>query len=394
MGSALALVGLVGIYLLFNFLPIHKFRKLDSCELDRYVTAVEDSSAEPFRFIADKFNTHSIVFLGELHKREQDLRFFRGLIGYLYREKHVTIIGWEFGSTIDQKEADSVVNAATFDRRKAIGILRNNYYAWCYEEYLGIFEEVWKMNREIKNGMDKIRFLQLNQPYIPRRLFSPIDSIRREEQKFNLDNVLPGIVENEVINKKKKILIYCGLHHSLTKFHTPKLLFLKDFGRGSQYLYEKYPGQVCQIDLLAPFPSRWALLIGSFDRGNVYPFCGVFNQMYDSLKRPFAVSSDNPIFSNLRDYNSFYAFDSWKGVKLSDFCDGVIMIASFDSIKPVHIIKDWVVDEKELQEVKDILREREANQINTINDLYRYIDPEASLNSIKAIHNLKPFSRP
>ncbi len=205
---------------------------------------------------------------------------------------------------------------------------------------------------------------------------------------------MPNIVENEVIEKKQKILIYCGLHHSLTKFHTPKLFFLKDFGRGGQYLYKKYPDQVCQIDLLAPFPSRWALLSGSFDRGNVYPFGGVFNQIYDSLKRPFAVSSDNPIFSNLKDYNSFYAFDSWRGVKLSDFCDGVIMIASFESIKPVHIIKDWVVDEKQLQELKDILPQRDANQINTINDLYRYIDPEASLNSIKAIHNLKKFSRP
>lgn len=70
------------------------------------------------------------------------------------------------------------------------------------------------------------------------------------------------------------------------------------------------------------------------------------------------------------------------------------MIASFESIKPVHIIKDWVVDEKQLQELKDILPQRDANQINTINDLYRYIDPEASLNSIKAIHNLKKFSRP
>lgn len=171
MRIVLALVGLIGLYLFFNFISTHKLRKLDSRELDRYVAAVNDSSANPFRFIADKFNTHSIIFLGELHKREQDLRFFRELIGYLYREKHITIIGWEFGSVIDQKEADSLVNAATFDRKKAIGILRKNYYAWCYEEYLNVFEEVWKINREIKNDKDKIRFLQLNQPYIPRRLF-------------------------------------------------------------------------------------------------------------------------------------------------------------------------------------------------------------------------------
>jgi hypothetical protein len=390
----LTAVGVVGLYLLFNLLAFHKPRKLDSRELDRYVAAVNDSSSDPFRFVADKFDTHSIVFLGELHKREQDLHFFGELIGYLYREKHLRIIGWEFGSAIDQKDADSVVNAPTFDRRKAIGILRNNLFDWCYEEYLKIFKEIWKINRETPNDGDKIRFLQLNNPYVPRKLFSRVDSIRRQDLKSTFDNFFPGIVENEVIKKGQKILIYCGLHHSLTKFHTPKLFFLKDHGRGGQYLYGKYPNQVYQIALLMPFPSRWALLSGSATRGSVYPFDGVFNQMYDSLKRPFAVGSNNPVFANIRDYNSFYEFDSWRGVKLSDFCDGVIMTASFDSIRTVHAIKDWVVDEKELQEVKDKLPESDASQIKTINDLYRYIDTGASINSIKMMHDLKPFYRP
>ena len=79
---------------------------------------------------------------------------------------------------------------------------------------------------------------------------------------------------------------------------------------------------------------------------------------------------------------------------MSDFCDGVIMTASFDSIRTVHAIKDWVVDEKELQEVKDKLPESDASQIKTINDLYRYIDTGASINSIKMMHDLKPFYRP
>jgi len=387
-------VGVVGLYLLFNLLAFHKPRKLDSRELDRYVAAVNDSSSDPFRFVANKFDTHSIVFLGELHRREQDLHFFRDLIGYLYKEKHIRIIGWEFGSAIDQRDADSVVNAATFDRRKAIGILRNNMFDWCYEEYLDIFKEVWKLNREIPNDRYKIRFLQLNNPYVPRKRFSRVDSIRRQDQKSTFDSFFPSIVENEVIRKGQKILIYCGLHHSLSKFHTPKLFFLKDHGRGGQYLYEKYPGQVCQIALLMPFPTRWALLRGSVTRGSVYPFDGVFNQMYDSLKRPFAVGSDNPVFANIRDYNSFYEFDSWRGVKLRDFCDGVIVTASFDSIRPVHAIKDWVVDEKELREVKDMMPESDAIQIKTINDLYRYIDTGASINSIKMMHDLKPFYRP
>ena len=239
------ILGILLLYILFNLNILYKTKPLTPEKRNSMVTAVIKDRTDPFRFIADKFDKHTVVFLGELHKRKQDLVFFNNLIPYLYREKKITIIGWGFGAAEYQLEADSVVTAYEFDRKKAIVIMRKSMYDWCYEEYLAIFNTIWQLNKSIPAGMEKIRFLQLNKPYNPRRLYSSDPGIRQEEAKRNFDNTLPGIVEKEVIQPNKKILIYCGLHHSLTKFRTPKFLFIKDNGRAGQQFYEKYHKKYC-----------------------------------------------------------------------------------------------------------------------------------------------------
>ena len=268
-------------------------------------------------------------------------------------------------------------------------------YYWCWEEYLDIFKTIWQLNKSINQPDEKIRFLQLNRPYNPKLLNSPDQNISLEERKKgNFDNTLPGIVEKEVILQNKKILIYCGLHHSLTKFKTPKFFFIEDKGRAGQILYEKYPDKIFQICLLAPFPPRWYLYKEITHNQNykfVYPFDAVFNQLFDTLKRPFAVNSGDPVLAKLKDYNSFYAFDTWSGIKLKDFCDGIIMLNSFDKIEPVKFITDWITTEEELNEVKNVLPVEDARQIKSILDLINYINPTVDINGVREFHNLNKF---
>lgn len=157
-------------------------------------------------------------------------------------------------------------------------------------------------------------------------------------------------------------------------------------------MFNKYPDKVCQLWLVAPFPQRWWMykeITKSKDIQFVYPFEGVFNQLYDSLKKPFAVNSSNPIFSDVKDYNSFYAFDKFNGIKLKDFCDGAIMLAPFDKIEPVRVISNWVTNQKELDEVKNILPNADAKQIITFQDLMNYIAPTKGQEAIKKPHDLK-----
>lgn len=389
------IVVLLLLYIFFNLSPFHKTKALSQTEIKTYLKYIDTNNSEPFKYVADKFNNHSVVFIGEIHKRKQDLEFLSKLIPYLHDTKGINIIGWEFGAAEYQKDADSIVTASEFDRAKAISVMRKSMYYWCYEEYLDIFRTIWLTNKTITQDNEKIRFLQLNRPYNPGLLNSKDKNLSLEERKKgNFDNTLPLIVEKEVLQQNKKILIYCGLHHSLTKFKTPKLLFLKDNGRAGQKLYEKYPGKIFQIDLLAPFAPRWWIyneIASKKDNKYVYPFDAVFNQLYDNLKTPYAVNSSDSIFSNLKDYNSFYAFDKFNGIKFGEFCDGAIMLTSFDKIEPVDIIPDWVTTEKELGLVKSILPEDDAKQIKTIQDLMNYINPTANQKEIKKFHSIKKF---
>ena len=389
-----SIIVLLLLYIFYNLNLFHETKAISQAAIKSYLQHI-DTSSSPLKFVADKFDNHSVVFLGEIHKRKQDLDFFCKLIPYLHETKKINIIGWEFGAAEYQKDADSVVTASEFDRKKAISIMRNSMYYWCYEEYLNVFKTIWLTNKTITQDSEKIRFLQLNRPYNPKLLNSKDKNVRLEEQKKgNFDNTLPPIVEKEVIRQNKKILIYCGLHHSLTKFKTPKFLFLKDNGRAGQKLYEKYPDKIFQIGLLAPFPPRWWIYNGLTHRDNnkyVYPFDAVFSQLYDTLKRPFAINSNDSMFANLKDYNSFYAFDTWSGIKLKQFCDGVIMLNSFDEIEPVAIIPDWIPTEKELNEVKEILPLEDAKQINSVRDLLNYINPSNDINVVKEFHDLSKF---
>ena len=345
--------------------------------------ALNSLKSDPYYFVADQFDTHDVVFIGEMHKIKQDLDFFSKLIPYLYQKKKINIIGWEFGAAIYQKDADSVVNAPTFDRKKAITILRRSNFRWCYNEYLEIFHTIWQINKSVINFGERIRILPLNAPNIHRKRKSNDTATRNAKAKMYFDNFFPPIIEKKVLDKDQKILIYCGLHHSLTKFYTPKFLFLKDSGRGSQYLYKKYHGKIFQIIMSPPLPPRWWLFKSSQSAG-IYPFDGVFNQLYASLKLPLAINANTRSFSEVKDFNSFYEFDSWNGIKIKDFCNGAIMIASFKDIVPVHLIKDWVTSQQDLDEVKSVTIPAETKNILAQQDFYNYIAPEDNGTAIKS----------
>lgn len=382
------------IYVVFNLSSFHSATKLSQDQIVNYLSELDSSQSNPFSFVAEKFDTHSVVFLGENHYQKQDLEFFNQLIVHLYQTKHINLIGWEFGAREYQSDVDSIVTAADFDRAKAISVMRRSLYFWCFEEYLSVFETIWRLNKSIDDPKEKIRFLQLNKPYNHSKWYATDKQIMLEERKVNFDNILPGIVEREVIEKNRKILIYCGIHHSLTKFKTPKFFFMKDNeGRAGQRLYAKYPNEIFQIWLGAPFMERMAFYKHFTHKpvNSVYPFDGVFNQLYDTLKRPFALSSSNPAFANIKDYNSYYCFDSWAGICLSEFCDGLIMIESFDTIEPVRVIPDWITSEQDLNEVKSTLPENEAKDIHSIQDLIDYIGSNSDLNDFNKQHQLTKF---
>ncbi len=331
-----------------------------------------------------------------MHFRRQDVEFFNNLIPYLYHTKQIRKFGWEFGAMEFQNEVDSVVNANAFDRAKAIAIMRQSLYYWNFEEYLQVFKTIWEINSQCKNPEERIKFLQLNHTYVEKKFQSRDTAVSFPERVVKgFDRTLFNIVDTAVMQKNDKILIYCGLHHAFTRYRTPFLFFKKNGDiRGGEYLYNKYPDKVYMASFCFPSPNKWFLLESAMSDGFppfVYPFGGVFNQIYDKYQKPFAVDVSNPVFGNIKEYQSWYAFDALSGIQLKDFCDGYIVLNSFSEIEPVHYIEDWVTNEGDLSEVKNTLLPEYAATIKTKEDLLEYMQQQSGRVNIKQWHALPEF---
>lgn len=360
-------------YVLFNTHWGKKYRRVKEAELRRYEDYLDDHISEPLPFVSQQFRTHDIVLIGEIHRRKQDVEFIRALIPYLYEHNGITYFAWQFGASDFQSEVDALVNAPEFDERKAIRLMRRWTYFWNYQEYLDIYRVIWRINDEIPPGREKIRFLQLGSDYIERKYGSPDRSVRkRERNRFAYNKKMAEIMEREVLSKGKKALWYSGIHHAFTMYRQPRFFF-RQFQRGGNVIYDRHPGRVYSISLHLPVPSRVSqfkeeVIRLPFATKYFYPFGGVIDKVYSQRKKSFAFDAHSSPFGKLEDDYSYYSVDRWRGLQLKDFCDGYIVLCSFEEAEPVTQIKNWIPSQVEFEEMKKTLLPVHASLTKSIPD--------------------------
>jgi hypothetical protein len=381
LGAVIGLLLLIILgYVLYNTPFKAKYRSLTENELKVYTDYLDTTISEPLQFVSDKFRAYDIVLIGETHRWKQQVVFVKQLIPFLYERNHVTVVGWEFGPSNFQAQADSLVSAREFDERAAIHLMRLSNWGWNYQEYLDICRTVWQVNRTIPSREEKIRFLQLGSDLNERKLESPDPKVRMQERiRFPYDKKMADIMEREVIQKGKKGLWYSGLHHAFTKFRQPMYFFRVQRGtdqRGGNYLYKKYPNRLYMIALHPPVPSRWVLLAElTHSEWQLYlPFGGVLDALYEKRKKAFAFDNGRSPFGNLEDNYSYYSLDRWGSLKLKEFCDGYVVVSSFQEAEPVARIDQWIASEAELKEVKERMTPETANRIQTAQDLVNMLE--------------------
>jgi len=118
------LIFLLGAYGVFNTPFARKYKPLTDTDLTQFSEYLGTHTSDPREFVSEQFRTHDVVLIGEMHRRLQDVEFVKNIIPYVHERNHVTVIGWEFGASDFQGEVDSIVNAARFDEKKAICIMR------------------------------------------------------------------------------------------------------------------------------------------------------------------------------------------------------------------------------------------------------------------------------
>lgn len=388
------IVLLLVIYIAFNTPFASKYKKLSAAELQGYLNYLDTHVSDPLQFVGEKFDRYDVVLIGEMHRRKQDVEFVKKLIPYLYSQKGVTVIGWEFGASDSQSEVDSLVNAPEFDEKKAIGLMRRFEFEWDFQQYLDIYRIVWELNRSIPPQKEKIRFLQLGSDLDERKLRSPDPAVSRmEAQRYGYDRKMADIIEREVLLKGKKALWYSGLHHAFTRYRQPALFFKHGEPRGGNVLYDKYPGRVFLVTLHLPTFGRWILLgevvplLHSFVWKFYYPFGGVIDKVYERRRQPFAFDTRESPFGELEDNYSYYSFDRWGALKLKDFCDGYVVLCSFEEAEPVSPIKDWITSSDELEEVKVRMTPERAAGFHDIPGFLDFLERDIP-QTIRSIHDV------
>lgn len=201
----------------------------------------------PEDYVISKFQDHDIVFLGEFHRIKHDPELVQALIPRLYKAG-VYNLGFEFGAVEDQAEVDRMLSAPVYDLAIARKSLFHTLPVWGYKEYLDVYRAAWRLNHSLPPGAPRFRVVNLNLTY-------------PAEKKVDDDAYMAKVVLEQIVSRKQKALVYCGMHHAFTRYHQPrydfekgKLLGMNDQRMGN-LVYQKIGNRAMTIFLHSPWVS-------------------------------------------------------------------------------------------------------------------------------------------
>jgi len=186
------------------------------------------SQLKPEDYVVSKFSDHDVVFLGEMHSVRENLEFLQRVIPRLYQTGVYNLV-YEFATYRDQARIDALINADTYEEATALEILWLCCdLKWVTQEYADVFKAAWKLNHGLPKGARRFRIVgaarsdvDLDGSPLPRG--TSTNGLRDGESllnHFDADNFFwAQVIENEVLSRHEKALVYCGVGHSYTRLY-------------------------------------------------------------------------------------------------------------------------------------------------------------------------------
>ena len=289
-------------------------------------TDFENNAQDPYQYVLNEFNNHDIIFLGENHRIRNDLLFMQKLIPMLY-DIGIRNMGFEFALNKDSLLIKEVItNKDFFDQEKANQIIFNLSPYWGFKEYIDLFRSAWEVNKSLPDDAEQFMIYGIMHDF-------DFSHLEKRSDEFNEDVMLKvrkgvpdgdqfmaNCIINDFVNKNKKALIYCGIHHAFTGY--------EGHGKRTGVIVRKKTGnRTMTISLHYPWGSKE----GSKYR-TVYPVNGYIDSFIRKKKSKdfaFGINVNNTSFGNLIDTTSTYIREN--DLKLSSFCDGYIYLNSFST---------------------------------------------------------------
>ena len=345
------------------------FSMSDISDTDRQYLGrwMEEHSQPADDYLIGLFKTHRIVIFGERHNVKQHKEFIIKLIPRLYHEAGVCRIGWEFCRYADNPKLDKLLTAQRYDREAVLDLARSQSFPdWNSKEHWDILEAVWRLNKSLKPGQERMRLIGLAPDINAVKLdivwqTKPHDSpegIEVLKEWLKVDPAMAEYAEKDIIAPGKKALLFVGNGHDYT--HCQRLRYVGFENTTMGYiLHNKYGANVFQVMPHWRFSIFEDLMRERGDRAvgfNVYqsPFARM-------VTPPGCDASGKPL---------------WKAA------EGYVYLGSADNLHANTTIKNFITDDmfRKYREYYEVSEEREfkdAQELDEFLQKNRWPEPRA-----------------
>ena len=316
--------------------------KLDPDLRKRLVSYLETHHRSPEDYIASKFADHDIVFVGEYHRIKHNPQLIAKLVPVLHR-KGVTILGIEFARFEDQPLIDKLLSGNTYDEAIAREVQFRSTPEWSYQEYLDIYRAAWKLNSSMPARAKKFRIMGLG--------CSPNWSLVKTPEDWDNpkvrvkvwppggpDKFMADVIQNQILAKGEKALVYCGRHHAFTEYQQPIVdekahKFIRfETERAGNFIYRSIGKRAITILLHAPWSGH-----EGYGTGIVYPADGAIDALLRVLPRRLrsgGFDTRGTPFGELTGATGIYS-QGYEHFTLQAMCDGYVVEKPFSQFEGV-----------------------------------------------------------
>ncbi len=343
--------------------------ELDDQAPGRIAEWIDANSKAPVEYAVAKAAEHPVVIFGEVHWRRDALRFLNEMIPVLYHRTGLRCVAMEACLAEDNAAIERLVTASNFDRDLAMAIARHHPWShWGWKGYWDVFETVWRLNRTIPEGGERVKIIGLERRIdLPSaamvglednaardcavweklRIFRVIRSIPR---MFARDAFMARQIEMEMIEKGQRGIVWVGRNHS--SIGCPQSGLAGNSPRMGFMLHQRHGDKIFQIrlhgmDLSAAFidetydgpgPMMAKFLETVMQRRYNLPVG------FDVAPSPLAMLRDDDSFDfhfeprlGFVDVAAGYVFLApWRDLKTCEWLEGYISPRMFVTNKPFY----------------------------------------------------------
>ena len=310
-------------FLLFVLALTFNVQSQSNCfndSIETYLQYLKQNNKSPETYIAEKFQQHDIVIVGEIHQKKE----YCELISKVIESTPINYFASEFIKTSNTDKINEIVTAKEFNRDNAIDVFRDyTWPTWGFEEYLSIIQSVWKVNSTIKDKKRQIKIIGLDSEWSQYENMCGENKPTETMFKQNLDR------EKNMVDAVKvkysngiKILVHIGFAHTFYKFKP----------RFATELNSEFNNKVFQVCLHQQFEGDFSKMTLSKDIEMI---------MAANNNTPVGFDVENSPFAKINDSSCYY-FKVPQQQSLSDIAMGYVFIKPFSQLRIVTWIPNFI----------------------------------------------------